>query len=615
MDNKLRKAVGILYSMDAFVLSEMDNMYWLSMGVPDGEFDEVDRHSAEVNFADHDWLIVDDQDNFDEEAFSELLDAFESATDDFDDYDQAEREALIKEAKEILSTNESYDKDGNHEKCEECGNLLNDAGECPKCVHGEEDLTEATLNEGPFDKIRSAINARKDVEAAANAADARDLKQQKKLTNNLEKILAPSYSDKTLQYLIDGEWVDYKTFTQKYPANTVSQQAKSTDLHKQSIDTYKELAGAINTVVRNDDGWIIRRGLEVIKPKTVAFNNLRPDLLEIKDGYRAEDIIGTMITKTQETAKPESPETDTQAEKSAESSDKSEENSETPSTTQSNGKLPSWVTNESIKAAITLLAKRKNGSAAYFDKNGKLIDYRNINVDNVLNVFTDREGKNSFMNALENVKAGLAKRKQAAIKSAAMFGESYDDSMEYTYTDVELDEGLSTDEFNELMQLAKEIGIKTVGELNDFKERENVNDDALLDYMRQYRDDLGDDFEIIEESVNAVEILEEDFTTTDELISGVLNNEKRDLIKRQFRAASRYFNVDEKDLIIYSDHDFEYNPVYFADESKEIIPGLTRYDVATIQVLSGKINGLYVLYFKNREEADNYLTFAQSENI
>ena len=38
---------------------------------------------------------------------------------------------------------ESYDKDGNHETCEECGALLTDAGECPRCVHGEEDLKEA----------------------------------------------------------------------------------------------------------------------------------------------------------------------------------------------------------------------------------------------------------------------------------------------------------------------------------------------------------------------------------------------------------------------------------------------------------------------------------------
>ena len=35
-EDKIRTAVGILYDMDNFVLSVYDNMYWLSMGVPDG---------------------------------------------------------------------------------------------------------------------------------------------------------------------------------------------------------------------------------------------------------------------------------------------------------------------------------------------------------------------------------------------------------------------------------------------------------------------------------------------------------------------------------------------------------------------------------------------------
>ena len=48
-----------------------------------------------------------------------------------------------------------------------------------------------------------------------------------------------------------------------------------------------------------------------------------------------------------------------------------------------------------------------------------------------------------------------------------------------------------------LIKLAKELGIKNVGELNDFKVQNNVNDDALLDYIRQYRDDLGNDFKVL----------------------------------------------------------------------------------------------------------------------
>lgn len=40
------------------------------------------------------------------------------------------------------ATSESYDKDGNHEKCDNCGTLLTDAGECPKCDLGDEEVNE-----------------------------------------------------------------------------------------------------------------------------------------------------------------------------------------------------------------------------------------------------------------------------------------------------------------------------------------------------------------------------------------------------------------------------------------------------------------------------------------
>ena len=44
---------------------------------------------------------------------------------------------------EDTEVKESYDKDGNHETCEECGALLTDAGECPKCDLGDERMDEA----------------------------------------------------------------------------------------------------------------------------------------------------------------------------------------------------------------------------------------------------------------------------------------------------------------------------------------------------------------------------------------------------------------------------------------------------------------------------------------
>lgn len=42
---------------------------------------------------------------------------------------------------------ESYDEEGNHEKCDKCGTLLNDMGTCPKCDDGEEDYGDDDLDE------------------------------------------------------------------------------------------------------------------------------------------------------------------------------------------------------------------------------------------------------------------------------------------------------------------------------------------------------------------------------------------------------------------------------------------------------------------------------------
>ena len=37
---------------------------------------------------------------------------------------------------------ESYDKEGNPERCDRCDTLLNDMGTCPKCDDGEEDYED-----------------------------------------------------------------------------------------------------------------------------------------------------------------------------------------------------------------------------------------------------------------------------------------------------------------------------------------------------------------------------------------------------------------------------------------------------------------------------------------
>lgn len=58
---------------------------------------------------------------------------------------QEEGRVVFKLSKVLFG--ESYDEEGNHEKCDKCGTLLNDMGTCPKCDDGEEDYGDNDIDE------------------------------------------------------------------------------------------------------------------------------------------------------------------------------------------------------------------------------------------------------------------------------------------------------------------------------------------------------------------------------------------------------------------------------------------------------------------------------------
>lgn len=53
-------------------------------------------------------------------------------------------------------------------------------------------------------------------------------------------------------------------------------------------------------------------------------------------------------------------------------------------------------------------------------------------------------------------------------------------------------------DFEEFARLCSEIGLKTLGDVEDFARREQVPAGQLMDKLREYRDELGPDFKIIE---------------------------------------------------------------------------------------------------------------------
>lgn len=71
---------------------------------------------------------------------------------------QEEGRVVFKLSKVLVG--ESYDEEGNAEKCDKCGTLLNDMGTCPKCDDGEEDygdLDESIDNEKLPEDVQTII--------------------------------------------------------------------------------------------------------------------------------------------------------------------------------------------------------------------------------------------------------------------------------------------------------------------------------------------------------------------------------------------------------------------------------------------------------------------------
>lgn len=605
-EDKMQTAVGILYDMDNFVLSVYDNGYWLSMGVPDGEFSEDDRDLAEANYKEHEWLIEGDEEgSFDREAFKDLLDAFDTATDD-SDYDQNERARIIHEAETILNMNESVD-DMNR-RCENCNTLLNEAGKCPKCDEGEEDLNEDILNEAP-DKLTKKLNK------LSSNDDKLMIKRAQAAPTIIRKSLDPSY-----RYIIDGEMIDSKVYQAKVDKvkNEILNSDKLLGLDPDST-LYKEVKDVLDVVAIDKKGWIVRRGLELLKPGKMAYRADRADLLEIPDAASSQTFLSKQFTNKTNEIKTDS-ENQVDPDQSENDDTKPEVTSSDDANIGSNeesnqeAKKPDWITNDSIKAAITLLAKRKNGSADYYDKDGNLIDYRKITTDNIDEVFINKEATEPFIVAMEEVKKGLAKRKAAAIKSAALFGESYDDSMEYeNIEEIELSESLNKEDMSELLNLSKQLGIETIGDLDQFSKREIKDGEDLLTAMKRYKGEVDGDIEPLEE-VFSENVITEEFTTYSDIRSQFemdkINYSQREAFESMLVKACRSLNIDPELALIYVDKDREFDPVYFADESKELQYNVLKVKVFDLDIVRIEFKGTIYIIFRSQADADIYMNYA-----
>lgn len=587
---KIRNAVGILYDMDRFVLDVMDNEYWLSMGVPDAEFLESSREDAMDNCDEHDWLIKDEN-NFVEEDFIDLLHAFENATEDPNEYDVARRDEIIAAAKALLheKKDESYDEEGNPEKCQNCGTLLNDQGTCPKCDDGEEDLDECdnvlneeTLTEGPFDKLKQAA---KDAFDPMKRADRSRERADKKVANQNLKILARDFDGKGNKWTFkikDGN--SYKDYNQQEWVRMFRDAHNELKADPESAEARAKIAQQSNAIVIDENNMYVRRGLEDFLGNPFQFSEGKNDTP--KQAY---------------TVKVPS---EAEAEREEAAADRAEQ--------AAVSKIDPATVARFAKLA-TVMSK-----VLYHQKDGKMYRLRNLaelKPEMLPDVYLTNKGGKPLSEILPELKS------QDLIEM--LESDEYDDYMDESWgfdsVETDLDEGINDEERAQLFDLAREIGIKNGADANKFVKNERAAGESTLDTLKRYRDGLGDDFELIEEVEPEYEDLSANLISYDELLAGMVDNSTQEQIDATIRTldkVARYFKVKPEQLAIFRDSlPSEYDPITWMDDGEFISKYLGVYFVADIKIVKEELGSNMWLYFKSAEEADKYLKAAQRGNI
>lgn len=587
---KIRNAVGILYDMDRFVLDVMDNEYWLAMGVPDAEFLEDSREDAMNNCDEHDWLIKDEN-NFVEEDFIDLLHAFENATEDPNEYDPVRRDEIIAAAKALLhdKTNESYDEEGNPEKCKNCGTLLNDQGTCPKCDDGEEDLDECdntlneeTLTEGPFGKLTQGF---KDAFDPMKRADRSRERADKKVANQNLKILARDFDGKGNKWTFkikDGN--SYKDYNQQEWVRMFRDAHNELKADPESAEARAKIAQQSNAIVIDENNMYVRRGLEDFLGNPFKFSEGKNDTP--KQAY---------------TVKVPS---EAEAEREEAAADRAEQ--------AAVSKIdPATV----ARFASLAMAMSK---VLYHQKDGKMYRLRNLaelTPEMLPDVYlTNRGGK-----PLSEILPELKSKDLIEMLESDEYDDYMDESWGLDAVESDLDEGLNDEERAQLFDLAREIGIKNGADANKFVKNERAAGESTLDTLKRYRDGLGDDFELIEEVETEYEDLSANLISYDDLLASMVDNSTQEQIDGTIRTLdkiARYFKVKPEQLAIFRDSlPSEYDPITWMDDGEFISKYLGVYFVADIKIVKEELGSNMWLYFKSVEEADKYLRAAQRGNI
>ena len=165
----------------------------------------------------------------------------------------------------------------------------------------------------------------------------------------------------------------------------------------------------------------------------------------------------------------------------------------------------------------------------------------------------------------------------------------------------------------DLYRIADEIGLKTGADLQTFYNNEKLDGESIFDTIKRYRDDLGDDFELLDEEFSE-NIINEEFCTYSDIRNDFEQNQinygQREAFEGMITKAANALNSDPELVLIYVDYDREFDPVYFADDAKELQYNVLKVKVFDLDVVRIEFKGNIYIVFKSKADADIYMNYA-----
>ena len=206
-------------------------------------------------------------------------------------------------------------------------------------------------------------------------------------------------------------------------------------------------------------------------------------------------------------------------------------------------------------------------------------------------------------------------------------------SEDLTFLANEFDKALTSEGFNYYIDIVE--GFKINVESDDLK----AIDDFANEFFKKYDlavdiEDKGDSHNYLlkkastktsknEGYVDTFKVSEnnsvnEEFTTYEDVMQGMIDNASNEQIDadiRMFNKVAKNLGLKRpEDIVVYVDGEGMYDPVYYADSATKIDRIIAKFNVGPIECISENRNGNVWIYFANREDAQLYINFVNSEN-